>query len=167
MRPIFIAALAYLVASRILELVISRRHERRLLQRGGRRIGRDGLGLLIVVHVGWILSLLGEELLAPHAATASVEIAPAVVFVVAELVRYSCMVSLGERWTAPVIVVDQPPVSSGPYRFTRHPNYLAVAASVAALPLALGLPFTTAIFTPLKILALARRVRIENRAVYG
>ncbi|MGB7003933.1 MAG: isoprenylcysteine carboxylmethyltransferase family protein, partial [Pseudolabrys sp.] len=32
------------------------------------------------------------------------------------------------------------PVSRGPYRWLKHPNYLIVALEIAVVPLALGLP---------------------------
>ncbi len=39
-----------------------------------------------------------------------------------------------------IVVLDgAPPVRTGPYRFTNHPNYLAVAVEIAALPLAFGM----------------------------
>ena len=53
--------------------------------------------------------------------------------------RYWAIATLGERWNTRVIVVPgAPAVTAGPYRFLRHPNYLAVVVEVAALPLVHG-----------------------------
>src|SRR6185503_20091073 len=50
--------------------------------------------------------------------------------------RYWAIATLGRRWTTRVVVVPGlPVVTGGPYRFMRHPNYLAVVLEVAALPL--------------------------------
>jgi methyltransferase len=50
--------------------------------------------------------------------------------------RYWAIASLGDRWTTQVFVVPgEAPVRRGPYRWLRHPNYLAVVFEVAALPL--------------------------------
>ncbi len=74
--------------------------------------------------------------------------------------------ALGDRWCARVIVLPGVPrVRSGPYRFLDHPNYAAVVVGVVALPLALGLPLTAIFATPLKVFALWRRIRIEERAL--
>jgi len=53
--------------------------------------------------------------------------------------RWWVVATLGQRWTTRVIVVPGLPlVSGGPFAYLRHPNYLAVAVEVAALPLAVG-----------------------------
>ena len=75
------------------------------------------------------------------------------------------LASLGERWTTRIIVVDGPLVRRGPYRFLRHPNYLLVAAEIAVLPLALGLPLYALAFSVLNAAALAVRIRAEDRAL--
>jgi methyltransferase len=74
--------------------------------------------------------------------------------------------TLGSRWTTRIIVLpEQPPVSSGPYRFLSHPNYAVVAGEIAVLPLVLNLPWLAAIFTVLNAAVLAIRIRAENRAL--
>src|SRR5262249_57390911 len=46
----------------------------------------------------------------------------------AQALRYWSIRTLGERWNVRVIVVPgDPVVTRGPYRFVRHPNYVAVA----------------------------------------
>jgi methyltransferase len=60
-----------------------------------------------------------------------------------------------------------PPVRRGPYRLLRHPNYLAVAVEVAALPLALGAWRTAAVGTVLNAVLLRTRIRVEEGALLG
>jgi methyltransferase len=59
--------------------------------------------------------------------------------------------------------VDHPLVSTGPFRYLRHPNYLAVAVEIAALPLVHGAWLSAAFFSAANALVLARRISIENR----
>jgi methyltransferase len=74
--------------------------------------------------------------------------------------------SLGRRWTTRVIVVPGThPVSLGPYRWLRHPNYAVVAAEIAVVPLALGLPLFALVFSAANAALLAYRIGIENRAL--
>ena len=54
---------------------------------------------------------------------------------------------------------------AGPYRFTKHPNYLVVVAEIAVLPLVFGLWQIALIFTALNAAVLAIRVRAEDRAL--
>lgn len=167
MRLDFALALGWLVATRVLELRVSARHARALTARGGAVVANDRLGALVAAHVTWMLGLVVEEaLLGPAAVPAALRGFAAAVFVAAELARLWCVRSLGERWTSRVIVLpNEPLVGTGPYRFMRHPNYLAVAASVAALPVALALPWTAVLTVPPKLIALRARIRVEDAAL--
>ena len=76
------------------------------------------------------------------------------------------MASLKGRWTTRVYVLPQASlVASGPYRFLRHPIYVAVSIQLAALPMAFGLWGTAAIITVLNAVALTRRIQREEKAL--
>ncbi len=76
------------------------------------------------------------------------------------------MATLGPRWTTRIIVLpDAPLVTSGPYRYLRHPNYAVVTGEIALLPLTLHLPWIAAIFTVLNAGVLFIRIRAENQAL--
>src|SRR5258708_38131900 len=55
--------------------------------------------------------------------------------VAAQALRYWAVATLGERWNTRIVVTpEKTPVTTGPYRFMRHPNYLAVVIEIAAVP---------------------------------
>jgi methyltransferase len=88
------------------------------------------------------------------------------VFALAKLLKWWAIASLGERWTFRVLV---PPggalVTRGPYRWIRHPNYVAVLGELAGAALALGVPWTGTL-AGLGFGALMwRRIGIEERAL--
>ena len=56
-------------------------------------------------------------------------------------------------------------VTSGPYRFLRHPNYLAVVLEGIALPLVHTAWVTAAIFTVANAALLRVRIAAEERAL--
>jgi methyltransferase len=88
------------------------------------------------------------------------------VYLVLQGFRFWVMRTLGARWTTRIIVLPrQPLVSAGPYRFLSHPNYAVVAGEIAILPLVLGLPLLTAVFTLLNAAVIAIRIDAENRAL--
>ncbi len=58
-----------------------------------------------------------------------------------------------------------PLVQTGPFRWLRHPNYILVVAEFAVLPLAFGAVAVAAIFSALNLMLIARRIRIEDRAL--
>ncbi len=77
--------------------------------------------------------------------------------------RYWVVLTLGDRWTTRVVYVPGDAlVAKGPFRWLRHPNYVAVAAEVAALPLVHGAWLTAIGYSAANALALRRRIEIEN-----
>lgn len=74
--------------------------------------------------------------------------------------------SLGTRWTFRVLV---PPgdrlVASGPYRFLRHPNYLAVGGEIAGAALLVGAFFSGVVFLAGFGWLMRRRIAVEERAL--
>jgi methyltransferase len=80
--------------------------------------------------------------------------------------RYWTITTLGERWTTRVLVRPGVPlVTRGPYRWLRHPNYLAVVIEIAALPLVHGAWLTAVIFSVLNAALLMVRIAAENEAL--
>jgi methyltransferase len=64
-----------------------------------------------------------------------------------------------------ITVPGAPLVARGPYRVLRHPNYAIVSAEIAVLPLAFGAVAIAIVFTVLNAVALAWRIRVEERAL--
>ena len=62
---------------------------------------------------------------------------------------------------------DEELVSTGPYRFLRHPNYIVVVGEIAVLPLSLGLPLYALLFSIANAIVLTIRIKAENAALSG
>jgi len=83
----------------------------------------------------------------------------------AQLLRWSSMQALGERWSTRVLVLPGAPlVQTGPYRWLRHPNYVAVVIELFSAPLMFGAWRTALVFTMANAVALFLRIRCEERA---
>jgi methyltransferase len=161
------AVLVGLVAvERVVELVVSRRHERLALAKGGREEGRGHYPVMVLLHAGLLAGCALEPALLDRPLVPALA-APALALVVlAQALRWHCVRTLGERWTTRVIVVPGAPlVTRGAYRFLRHPNYLAVVIEGLALPLVHSAWLTAAAFTLLNLPLLAVRIRCEERAL--
>ena len=152
--------LGFVTAQRLAELWWARRNEARLLAAGGVEYGHWHLGLMILVHAAWLVSLWFWGYYRP------VDPVYLALFVVLEIARVWVLATLGRRWTIRVIIVHgEHLVARGPYRFLRHPNYVVVCSEVAVVPLALGLPILALIFTLLNAAVLAIRIPEENAAL--
>ena len=90
------------------------------------------------------------------------------VFVLGKAIKYWAVATLGSRWTFRVLV---PPSSSlithGPYRYLRHPNYVGVIGELVGLALAARATVSGAISVGLFAVLIARRIRVEERALGG
>jgi methyltransferase len=92
----------------------------------------------------------------------------AVLVLGANALRIWSIRTLGAHWN--VRVVDSAAfgvVSTGPYRFIRHPNYLAVFVELAFLPLVQGAWITAALGTALHVAVLRRRIVLEESVLFG
>lgn len=85
---------------------------------------------------------------------------------VAQLVRVWALRTLGRAWNARAVVdLSGPLVTGGPYRFVRHPNYLAVLLEFVALPLAAGAWITLVALPLAHAPILAARIRREEASL--
>jgi methyltransferase len=152
--------LGFTTVQRLGELALSTRNTKRLLARGAHEAGAWHYSLIVMLHATW---LVGLWLLAWDR---PVEWPWLVAYFAGQAMRLWVVLTLKERWTTKVIVLPGAPlVTTGPYRFLRHPNYLAVVIEVAALPLAFGLTAYAAIFSILNAMMLVIRVRAEDAAL--
>src|SRR4029077_16175001 len=130
--PWYVALVALVGAQRVRELALSRRHERAT---GGVQAAARSYPLMVAAHVALFVLPLAEV-----ATLRRRPRAPLVwvgVLGLATGLRWWSIRTLGESWTGGAVVpADLRPATAGPYRFVRHPNYLAVALEFLALPLA-------------------------------
>jgi methyltransferase len=152
--------IAFIVLERVIELVHARRNARALLDRGGRETGAGHYPLFFLLHGTWLatLAVLAGPDLPPNWGLLAA-------LAVLQALRLWVILSLGPYWTTRVITVDgEPPVTSGPYRYLRHPNYVVVALEIPLVSLAVGLPWVALLFGCLNALLLLYRIRIEDAA---
>jgi len=150
-------------ACRLIEMTISRRHQRALGEKGAALIPEPIFGAMVALHSG-VIAGAAIEVVALHRSYNGAVAVPALVLVVlANLLRFWVIATLGVHWN--VRVVRSMPlgvVTAGPYRFVRHPNYVAVFVELLALPLVHGAYLTAAVGTLLHLLILQRRVSLEE-----
>jgi methyltransferase len=85
---------------------------------------------------------------------------------VAKALKIWAISSLGSRWSYRVLVVPgEPLVTSGPYRFISHPNYLAVAGEIVSVAAIVWAPVTGALATIAFGWLMILRMKVEDRAL--
>jgi len=161
----FLTIFAALIAlQRFLELRLSRDDGFALRAKGAYERGAGHYPLVVALHAAWLSSMLVEGW--RGAVLSPLWLVWVALFLGGQALRYWAILSLGERWTTSVMVLPGAPlVESGPYKFVRHPNYLAVALEIFAAPLMFGAWITALAFTLLNAGVLLMRIRAEERAL--
>lgn len=84
--------------------------------------------------------------------------------VLAQGLRYWSILALGVRWNARAVVDPRLGlVERGPYRWIRHPNYLAVLIEFTAVPLVFGAWVSWIVLNLLHTPLIVRRIAGEER----
>ncbi|HYU32336.1 MAG TPA: isoprenylcysteine carboxylmethyltransferase family protein [Thermoanaerobaculia bacterium] len=167
-RLLYTLLVAAVAAGRLIELRIAERHRRSLRARGGFEAGAGHYPWMVALHTAFLISCPLEVWLLGRPFIPLLAAAMLVLLVGAVALRWWVIATLGERWTTRILVLPgAPPVTGGPYRVLRHPNYLAVAAEIAALPLVHTAWITALAFSVLNAWLLRVRIRAEEAALGG
>lgn len=151
---------------RVAELFVARRNEEWTLARAGVEYGRGHYPVMVALHTGLLVCCLLEPMIAHRPFLPALGWAMLTLAMLAQGLRWWCITTLGPYWNTRVIVVPGARlISAGPYRFLRHPNYVAVVVEIAALPLVHSAWLTATVFTVANAMLLTVRLRCENTAL--
>jgi methyltransferase len=151
---------------RLFELVVARRNARWSIAHGGREFGRRHYPVMVTMHVLLLVACVVEVWAGHRPFIPALGWTMVAVVVASTVVRWWCVSVLGKHWNPRVIVIPGAAlVRRGPYRWVHHPNYTAVAAEVAALPLIHSAWVTAIVFSIANALVLTVRIRTENVAL--
>lgn len=158
--PFTVLLLLAITLQRLGELAIAARNTRTLLAGGAYEAGRAQYPVMVAFHAAWLITLWIFGWNQP------LQFGFVAALLLLQAARFWVIATLGNRWTTRIIVVPGAPlVTSGPFRFVRHPNYLVVALELPLVSLALGLPWHALLFGIANLGVLAQRVRTEDDAL--
>lgn len=159
--------LALLVGSeRLVELIVSARHSCWARARGGIEYGQGHYPAMVAVHVGLLAGMIIEVHAMDRPFLPALGWPMLMLVVGSQILRWWCVRTLGPQWNTRVIVVPGLPlVTNGPYRWLRHPNYVAVVVEGFALPLVHTAWITALAFTLANAAVLRVRIRVETSAL--
>lgn len=163
MSTVAVAALVFVLM--LVEASRAASNEARLRSRGGVEAPHDVHAIMRVAYPAAFLAMILEQAVrgAPASDIAAIGVA---LFVAAKALKWWAIFALGPSWTFRVIVVPGAPlVASGPYRFLRHPNYIAVVGELVAVGLMTG----ARVAGPVAVLGfgllMLKRIAVEERAL--
>jgi methyltransferase len=159
----YLALLAVVGLLRLVEIGISKRNQRWLISQGVEKVSEPRFRWMVLFHAGILVSAGLEVVLLHRPFLPALGLAMGAVFVLANGVRWWVIGTLARHWNVGVMAsVQLGVVTSGPYRWVRHPNYLAVFLELLALPLIHTAWLTALVGSMFHVAILRQRVRVEE-----
>jgi len=159
--PVLFAVLilVFIVVQRLSELVIAKRNTAALIKRGAVEHGAQHYPFMVILHTAWVLALivLGYD--------KQVILAWLGLYLILQFFRIWILTTLGSRWTTRIIILNEPLVIGGPFKYFKHPNYMLVVAEIFVTPMIFGLWEIAILFSILNAAMLYVRIRIEEKAL--
>jgi len=165
-RWLFTGLVALVALERLFEMWIAGRNRRRLLAGGGLEVGQTHYPWMVLLHSTFLVSAVLEVWSLERPLIPLLAMCMVVLVAASMAVRYWVIATLGRRWTTRIVLLPGAPrITTGPFRFFRHPNYLAVVVEIAALPLVHTAWLTSLVYSLLNAALLRTRIRAEDEAL--
>ena len=162
----YVVLVLVVVAVRFVELGVAKRNLAWARERGGVETGAGHYPVMVALHTALLVGCLVEVPLADRPFLPWLGWPMLALLGAAHALRWWCIRTLGPQWNTRVVrVPGQPLVTGGPYRWFRHPNYVAVVVEGIALPLVHTAWVTALLFTVLNAALLRVRLGVEERAL--
>ena len=163
---LYIAFVAAVGVERLGELALSKRNARLAVERGGVEVGQGHYRVMALLHTLFLVACVVEVSLLDRPFPEAWGFAALGAALLAQVLRYWAITTLGPRWNVRIVFVPgEEPVTTGPYRWVRHPNYVAVVIEMLAIPLVHGAWLTALVFSAANVLLLRVRIRAEEAAL--
>ncbi len=161
----FYILIGFVIVQRLVELIIAKRNEKISIAKGGEEYDKKGYIVIVIMHILFFISLFAENLFFERTLN-KFWIIFLILFIAAQFLRYWAIVSLGSMWNTRIIIVPGSKlVKYGPYKYFKHPNYMAVITELAVIPFMFSCFYTAIIFSSINLLLLKRRIEIEENAL--
>ena len=163
---LFLALLLAVGLLRLLEMRISRQHQQEMATRGAAKVDEPKFRWMVLLHTAVLVGAALEVVFLKRPFLPWLAAPMFAIFLAANALRWWVIRSLGAHWN--VQVVDSSRlgvVTSGPFRYVRHPNYAAVFSELLALPLIHTAWITAIVGAIAHIGVLAQRLSTEERVL--
>jgi methyltransferase len=164
----FLLLLVGVVVLRLVELRISRRHQKQLISRGAVKMDQPGFAWMVLLHGAVIFGAALEVIFLKRPFIPVLAGISFAVFLAANALRWWVIRTLGDHWN--VQIMDSARlgvVTSGPFRFVRHPNYAAVFTEMLALPLIHTAWITALVGSIAHAVVLSQRIAAEEQVLFA
>ncbi|HUL35719.1 MAG TPA: isoprenylcysteine carboxylmethyltransferase family protein [Candidatus Eisenbacteria bacterium] len=164
----FLILLCLVAALRVYELRLSRRHQLEMIAHGASKVDEPRFRWMVLLHTGVLIGAACEVVFLHRPFLPLLAAVCFALFLAANAVRWWVIRTLGEHWNVQVMnSTGMGVVTSGPFRYVRHPNYAAVFTEMLVLPLIHTAWITSLVGSAAHILVLSQRLATEERVLFS
>ena len=164
----YLALLLAVALLRIYELRISRRHQAEMARHGASKVDDARFRWMVLLHTGVLLGSAAEVIFLRRPFYPVFAAVCFTIFLAANAVRWWVIRTLGEHWNVQVMnSTSIGIVTSGPFRYVRHPNYAAVFVELLVLPLIHCAWITAVVGSAVHIVVLSQRLATEEQVLFS
>jgi methyltransferase len=164
----FLALLFCVAALRIVELRISKNHQKQIVADGGSKVTDAKFRWMVLLHTLVLIGAAVEVVFLRRPIIPALAAISFLLFLAANIVRWWVIRTLGEHWN--VQIMDSTKlgvVTTGPFRYVRHPNYAAVFVEMFFLPLIHTAWITAVAGSLAHVIVLTQRLSTEERVLFA
>jgi methyltransferase len=123
---------------------------------------------MVTLHTGVLIAAAVEVVVMRRPLVPALALAALLLVALGNGLRVWVIRTMAGHWNVNVVnSIGMGVVTTGPFRFVRHPNYVAVFVELLALPLVHTAYVTALVGAVLHILVLRRRIALEDGILLG
>jgi len=164
----YLGLLVVVALLRIYELQISRRHQREMERHGASKVSDPNFRWMVLLHSAVLAGAAAEVVFLHRPFYPRFAGICLTLFIGANVVRWWVIRTLGEHWNVQVMnSTGLGIITTGPFRYVRHPNYAAVFVEMLVLPLIHCAWITAIAGSAAHVMVLSQRLATEERVLFS
>jgi methyltransferase len=165
---LYLVLLVVVALLRFCELRISRLHQRQMVEQGASKVNDPRFRWMVLVHTLVLVGAAVEVVFLHRPFYPVFGTVCFIIFLAANAVRWWVIRTLGAHWNVQVMnSTGMGVITTGPFRYVRHPNYAAVFVEMLVLPLIHTAWITAIAGSIAHVVVLSQRLATEEPVLFS
>src|SRR5260370_19015795 len=160
----FLGLLLAVALLRLFELRVSSRNRQRMVAQGATKVHEPRFRWIVLLHTAVLICAALEVVLLRRPFIPILAAVMFLLFLASNAVRLWVVRTMGKHWNVQVMnSTSLGAVTSGPFRFVRHPNYAAIFVEIFSLPMIHTAWITTLLGVVGYAVTISQRIAVEEK----
>lgn len=164
----YLGLLVVVALLRFFELGVSKRNQQKMIAQGSHKVEKPAFRWVVMAHTFTLIGAALEVVFLHRPFIPVLAATMFTLFLLSNLLRLWVVRSMGQHWNVQVVdSTNLGVITTGPFRYIRHPNYLAILVEMFSLPL-IHTAWITAIFGVCAYgAAIGQRIGVEEKVLFA